>query len=244
MTVRAIPATASIETRVEMLNWPSIAANLDAQGWAAVQGLLSPAECRATAAAYDDDKLFRSRVVMARHGYGRGEYKCYGYPLPDLVARLRTSIYPRLVPVADRWNECSESTIRYPSLHADYLKRCNDAGQVRSTPLLLQYGPYDYNGLHQDIFGEECFPLQMAILLSEPQVDFTGGEFVLTEQRPRMQTRVDVAPLRRGDAVVFAVGHRPVKGSRGKHRVNLRHGVGTIRSGRRHALGIVFHDSV
>ncbi len=244
MTVRAIPATVCIETRVAMLDWPSVVANLDAQGWAAVHGLLSPAECRATAAAYDDDKLFRSRVVMARHGFGRGEYKYFCYPLPDLVARLRAALYPQLVPIANRWNECMGCAVRYPAQHTDFVVRCHGAGQLRPTPLLLRYGPDDYNCLHQDVYGEHCFPLQVAILLSEPQADFTGGEFALTEQRPRMQSRVAVVPLRRGDAVIFAVRYRPVKGLRGNYRVNMRHGVSPLRSGHRHTLGIIFHDSV
>ncbi len=244
MTVRAIPATACIETRVAMLDWPSVVANLDAQGWASIHGLLSPAECRATAAAYDDDKLFRSRIVMARHGFGRGEYKYFCYPLPDLVARLRAVLYPQLVPIANRWNECMGCAVRYPTQHTDFIERCHGAGQLRPTPLLLRYGPDDYNCLHQDVYGEHCFPLQAAILLSEPQADFTGGEFALAEQRPRMQSRVAVVPLRRGDAVIFAVRYRPVKGLRGNYRVNMRHGVSPLRSGHRHTLGIIFHDSV
>jgi uncharacterized protein len=244
LPVRAIPATASLEARIELLDWPQLAAKIDAQGWATIHGLLSPAECRTLAATYDDDRLFRSRVVMARHGFGRGEYKYFGYPLPDLVTRLRAAIYPRLVPLANCWNERMTSAARYPAVHADFIKRCHDAGQMRPTPLLLQYGPDDYNCLHQDVYGEQCFPLQAAILLSEPQTDFTGGEFALTEQRPRMQSRISVVPLRRGDAVVFAVQYRPVKGGRGNYRVNMRHGVSPLRSGRRHTLGIIFHDSV
>jgi hypothetical protein len=244
LPVRAIPATASVETRVEMLDWPQVLAKLDAQGWAAIHGLLSPAECRGLAGAYQDDRLFRSRVVMARHGFGRGEYKYFCYPLPDLVARLRAAMYPRLVGIANRWNECMASAVHYPEVHADFIRRCHDAGQMRPTPLLLQYGPDDYNCLHQDVYGEQCFPLQVAILLSDPQTEFTGGEFALTEQRPRMQSRVAVLPLRRGDAVVFAVRYRPVKGSRGNYRVNMRHGVSPLRSGQRHTLGIIFHDAV
>jgi len=195
------------------------------------------------ALAYTEDKLFRSRVVMARHGFGRGEYKYFCYPLPDLVGRMRTAIYPRLVPTANRWNESMGDGARFPAVHADFIKTCHAAGQLRPTPLLLQYGPGDYNCLHQDVYGELCFPLQVAILLNEPQTDFTGGEFALTEQRPRMQSRVEVVPLQRGDAVIFAVHHRPVKGTRGNYRVNIRHGVSQVRSGHRHTLGIIFHDA-
>jgi hypothetical protein len=243
MSIRAIPATATIETRVAQLDWSRIVASLDVQGWAAVHGLLSPSECRAMAAAYSDDNLFRSRIVMARHGFGRGEYKYFRYPLPTLVERLRTAIYPQLVPLANRWNECMGCDVRFPLEHAEFIRRCHAAGQVRPTPLLLQYGPDDYNCLHQDVYGEHCFPLQAAILLSEPQTDFTGGEFAVTEQRPRMQSRVGVVPLHRGDAVIFAVRYRPVKGSRGNYRVNMRHGVSLLRSGQRHTLGIIFHDA-
>jgi hypothetical protein len=227
-----------------MLDWPKLLTSLDLQGWATVNGLLSPAECRAMAAIYDEDNLFRSRVVMARHGFGRGEYKYFSYPLPDLVGRLRAAIYPQLVPIANCWNESMVRRVRYPATHAEFIERCHDAGQMRPTPLLLKYGPDDYNCLHQDVYGEQCFPLQVAILLSEPQADFTGGEFTLTEQRPRMQSRVEVIPLRRGDAVVFAVHHRPVRGTRGTYQVNMRHGVSQVRSGHRHTLGIIMHDSV
>jgi hypothetical protein len=192
---------------------------------------------------YPKDELFRSRVVMGRHGFGRGEYKYFNYPLPDIVAELRTVLYEQLAPVANRWNAAMGGVIRYPETHADFLRRCYDAGQVRPTPLLLQYGEGDYNCLHQDLYGEHVFPIQVAILLSEPSRDFTGGEFVLTEQRPRMQSRPEVVPLRQGDAVAFAVHHRPVKGTRGFYRVNLRHGVSRLRSGRRHTLGIIFHDA-
>jgi hypothetical protein len=244
MPVRAVPATASVETRIEMLEWPKILARLDAQGWAAIRCLLSPAECRALAAAYDDDKLFRSRVVMARHDLGRGEYKCFGYPLPDLVARLRAAIYPHLVPLANRWSEAMKRGVRYPAAHSEFIKHCHDAGQTRPTPLLFQYVADDYNRLHQDICGERIFPLQVAILLREPQSDFTGGEFVLAEQRSRMQSRVEVVSLRRGDAVIFAAEQRPVANARGSYQVNMRHGVSAVRSGRRNTLGVIFHDSV
>ncbi|MBA4284225.1 MAG: proline hydroxylase [Xanthomonadaceae bacterium] len=206
-------------------------------------GLLDAAACRTMAARYEDAQGFRSRVVMQRHGYGQGEYRYFDYPLPDPVAALRSAIYPQLVPLANRWCERMNLDTRYPAAHVDYLQRCHAAGQTRPTPLLLQYGAGDYNCLHQDLYGAEAFPLQVAVLLSQPGADFTGGEFVLTEQRPRMQSRPEVVPLQQGDAVVFAVHHRPVQGSRGSYRVNLRHGVSRIRSGRRHTLGIIFHDA-
>lgn len=224
-------------------DWRRIAQDLDAQGSAVVEGVLSESECREVAALYPNDALFRSRIVMTRHGFGRGEYKYFQYPLPDLIANLRTAVYPHLVPIANRWNAAMRIDVRYPEEHSDFLARCHRAGQMRPTPLLLQYGPDDYNCLHQDLYGEHVFPLQLAILLSRPGEDFTGGEFVMTEQRPRMQTRAVVAPLRQGDAVVFAVHHRPVEGARGAYRVNMRHGVSRIRSGRRHTLGIIFHDA-
>ena len=221
----------------------AITADLDARGWAIVPGLLDPATCAAIAAGYDDPAHFRSQVVMARHGFGRGEYRYYRYPLPDPIAGLRTALYPSLVGVANRWHERLGIPTRFPADHAEFLARCHDAGQARPTPLLLRYGPGDYNCLHQDLYGEHVFPLQVAVLLSRPGEDFTGGEFVLTEQRPRMQSRVEVVPLRQGDAVVFAVNHRPVAGSRGDYRVAMRHGVSTLRSGQRHTLGVIFHDA-
>jgi hypothetical protein len=204
---------------------------------------LSPAECAALAAAYDDDAAFRSRVVMARHGYGRGEYRYFAYPLPDLVATLRTALYERLAPIANAWNAALGLPVRYPPDHAGFLARCHAAGQTRPTPLLLRYGTGDYNCLHQDLYGEHVFPLQVACLLAEPGTDFTGGEFVLTEQRPRMQSRAEVVALARGEGVIFAVHRRPVRGARGVTRVNLRHGVSRLRSGRRHTLGVIFHDA-
>lgn len=225
------------------LDWNAIGQELDEQGSALLPHLISAEECRSVAALYPDDSLFRSRIVMSRHGFGRGEYKYFNYPLPPLVAGLRASLYPHLVPLADRWSQALGSDLRYPATHADFLQRCRQAGQVRPTPLLLQYGPGDYNCLHQDLYGENVFPFQVAILLSEPGRDFAGGEFVMTEQRPRMQSRPAVIPLRQGDAVVFAVHHRPVQGSRGIYRVNLRHGVSRLRSGQRHTLGIIFHDA-
>jgi uncharacterized protein len=220
-----------------------VAQDLDARGNAMLEGLLSPDECRGLAALYPLDAMFRSRVIMARHGFGRGEYKYFNYPLPDIIAGLRTALYPPLAPIANRWNEAMSIDVRYPREHRDFIIRCHRAGQCKPTPLLLQYQADDYNCLHQDVYGEHVFPLQVAILLSEPGRDFTGGEFVMTEQRPRMQSRAEVVPLRQGDAVVFTVRNRPVQGSRGVYRVNLRHGVSRIRSGHRHTLGIIFHDA-
>ncbi len=236
-------AISAIVARVDAIDWTQATTDLDAQGCAVLKALLSPEECAAMAALYPDDKNFRSRVVMGRHGFGRGEYKYFAYPLPDLIAELRPALYARLHPVANRWNETMGIDIRYPDRHEAFLKRCHDAGQTRPTPLLLQYGEGDYNCLHQDLYGEHVFPLQVAILLSEPGRDFEGGEFVLTEQRPRMQSRPEVVPLRQGDAVAFAVHHRPVQGTRGPYRVNLRHGVSRIRSGHRHTVGVIFHDA-
>jgi hypothetical protein len=238
------PATQpDLAARVDAINWAQAMSELDAQGCAVLKGLLSRDECRALAALYPDDKHFRSKVVMGRHGFGRGEYKYFSYPLPAVIAELRPALYAQLRDVANRWNEAMGIEIRYPHSHEAFLKRCHAAGQTRSTPLLLQYGPGDYNCLHQDLYGEHVFPLQVAILLSEPGRDFTGGEFVLTEQRPRMQSRPEVVPLGQGDAVAFAVHHRPVRGTRGFYRVNLRHGVSRIRSGHRHTLGVIFHDA-
>jgi hypothetical protein len=205
--------------------------------------LLTGSEAAGIAGLYDDDSKFRSHVVMARHGFGRGEYKYFSYPLPDTIAELRTALYARLAPIANRWNNSMGIDVRYPAAHADFVKRCHDAGQTRPTPLLLQYGEGDFNALHQDVYGQHVFPLQAAILLSEPEKDFTGGEFVLTEQRPRMQSRVEVVPLRQGDGLVWAVRNRPVQGTRGTYRVNMRHGVSRLRSGHRHTVGVIFHDA-
>jgi hypothetical protein len=229
--------------RVGALAWARITGELDARGCAVLDGLLPPEACAALAALYPDDSHFRSRVVMGRHGFGRGEYQYFSYPLPEIVAGLRRALYARLAPVANRWNEAMGLEVRYPGEHQAFLARCHAAGQRKPTPLLLQYDPDDFNCLHQDLYGEHVFPIRVAILLSEPGRDFTGGEFVLTEQRPRMQSRVEVVPLRQGDAVAFAVHHRPVQGTRGAYRVNLRHGVSRIRSGRRHTAGIIFHDA-
>jgi hypothetical protein len=225
------------------VDWPRVATDLDAQGAAIVPSLLAPEECVAVAALYERDELFRSRVVMARHGYGQGEYKYFAYPLPPLVAELREQIYPHLVPVANRWNETMGIDVRYPEAHSLFVERCHAAGQVRPTPLLLAYAEGDFNCLHQDLYGEHVFPLQVAVLLSAPGREFTGGEFVMTEQRPRRQSRPMVLPLDQGDALVFAVHHRPVQGTRGPYRVNLRHGVSRIRSGRRYTMGLIFHDA-
>ena len=225
------------------LDWVERAAELDAHGYAVLPGLLSPAECRFLAALYPEDGGFRSRIVMSRHGFGRGEYKYFSYPLPARVQQIRAGLYPHLSPIANEWNARLGKDARYPPDLDTFLGQCHAAGQVRPTPLLLQYGPQDYNCLHQDLYGEWVFPLQLTVLLSLPGRDFTGGEFVLTEQRPRMQSRVEVVPLDQGDGVVFAVQHRPVRGSKGDYRVNLRHGVSRVRSGRRHTLGIIFHDA-
>jgi len=232
-----------IAERIAATDWTAVASELDAQGCAPIERLLAPGECHALAAMYDDDAPFRSRVVMASHGFGRGEYKYFAYPLPALVTELRTRLYPHLAPIANRWSEALGQDVRFPDDHASFVARCHAAGQLRPTPLLLQYGEGDYNCLHQDLYGEHVFPLQVAILLSAPGRDFTGGEFVMTEQRPRMQSRPMVVPLAQGDAVVFAVHHRPVQGVRGVYRVNLRHGVSRLRAGHRHTVGIIFHDA-
>lgn len=229
--------------RVAVFDWQRVEDDLDARGNAVLAGLLSPADCAALAGLYADDSLFRSRVVMGRYGFGQGEYKYFSYPLPELIHGLRAALYPRLAPIANRWNAAMQVDAPYPESHDDFIARCHAAGQVRPTPLLLQYGVGDYNCLHQDLYGEHVFPVQVAILLSEPQRDFSGGEFVLTEQRPRKQSRPEVVPLRQGDAVAFAVHHRPMQGARGVYHVNLRHGVSRLLSGQRHTVGIIFHDA-
>ena len=232
-----------IAARLATIDWAQAESDLDAQGCAVLKQLFTPDQCRALAQLYADNTRFRSRIVMSRHGFGRGEYKYFCYPLPELIAELRPLLYARLVDVANRWNAAMGIDIRYPARHDAFLKRCHDAGQTRPTPLLLQYGAGDYNCLHQDLYGEHVFPLQVAILLSEPGRDFAGGEFVLTEQRPRMQSRAEVVALAQGDAVAFAVHHRPVRGTRGSYRVNLRHGVSRLRAGQRHTIGVIFHDA-
>lgn len=224
-------------------DWDGVAAALDGQGWAVLPGLLSAAACDETAALYDVSGPFRSHVVMARHGFGRGEYRYFAYPLPPLVAGLRRALYPRLAPIANRWYERMGMETSFPEGHEEFIARCRAAGQARPTPLLLRYGAGDYNCLHQDLYGAHVFPLQAAVLLSAPGRDFDGGEFVLTEQRPRMQSRASVVPLAKGDAVIFAVNDRPVAGTRGSYRVKMRHGVSALCSGRRHTLGIIFHDA-
>jgi hypothetical protein len=229
--------------RVLQVDWEALAAELSGYGCAVIERLLSPDECRQIAGLYPEEDRFRSHVHMARHGFGKGEYRYFKYPLPDLIGELRTAFYSHLAVIANDWNERMGIEQRYPARHADFLKRCHAEGQQRPTPLLLQYVPGDYNCLHQDLYGDLAFPLQVAILLSEPGRDFSGGEFVLTEQRPRMQSRAEVVPLRQGDAVAFAVHNRSVKGTKGTYRVNLRHGVSRIRSGMRHTVGIIFHDA-
>lgn len=239
---RPLPASRLAES-VAGLQWDRIATDLDTYGCATTGKLLDSAECQALIGRYDETDLFRSRVVMARHGFGRGEYKYFDYPLPALVATLREALYPPLARIANRWREALGQETRFPEDLDSFLARCHQAGQQRPTPLLLRYGAGDYNCLHQDLYGEHVFPLQLAILLSAPERDFTGGEFVLTEQRPRRQSRAEVVPLAKGEGVVFPVHHRPVQGSRGTYRVTLRHGVSRLRSGSRHTLGIIFHDA-
>jgi hypothetical protein len=234
---------ADVSARVRRIDSSALESDLDAQGWSMLRELLSSAECDDIAALYAQDQGFRSRVVMARHGFGRGEYRYFSYPLPPLVQQLRTALYPRLAPLANRWHERMGMSVRFPAEHAEFIARCAASGQSRPTPLLLQYGAGDYNCLHQDLYGEHVFPLQLAVLLSQPATDFSGGEFVLTEQRPRMQTRAAVVPMTKGDGVVFAVNGRPVRGTRGDYRVKMRHGVSTVTNGHRHTLGIIFHDA-
>jgi uncharacterized protein len=229
--------------RVAALDWTGIATKLDAHGCAATGALLTPAECASLAGTYASDQLFRSRIIMARHRFGRGEYKYFAYPLPEPIFALRTAFYPALATIANRWNEAMGIEVRYPHGHQEFLDRCHEAGQTKPTLLLLQYGEGDYNCLHQDLYGEHVFPLQITFLLSRPNADFTGGDFVLTEQRPRMQSRAEVVPLAQGEGVIFPVHHRPVCGTRGTYRVNMRHGVSRVRSGQRHTAGIIFHDA-
>ena len=225
------------------INWEAISSSLDANGCATIPKLLAPPDCAAISALYADEARFRSRVVMARHGFGRGEYKYFSYPLPGVIAELRTALYPPLAKIANGWNAALNKEARFPPTHSAYLKRCHAAGQTRPTPLLLRYTEGDYNCLHQDLYGEHVFPVQATVLLSQPGKDFSGGEFVLTEQRPRMQSRAEVVPLRQGDAVIFAVNERPVRGSKSFYRVKMRHGVSRLRSGERYTLGVIFHDA-
>jgi hypothetical protein len=241
--ISSASSVSSPEARVTAYDWQELAGELDKYGCAVLPKLLSPEECRAIAALYADESHFRSHIQMARHGFGKGEYRYFKYPLPGILGDLRTALYPHLASVANEWNGRLGIDDRFPVDHASFLKRCHNAGQTRPTPLLLQYVPGDFNCLHQDLYGDVAFPIQIAILLSEPGIDFTGGEFVLTEQRPRMQSRAEVVPLRQGDAVAFAVHNRPVRGSKGSYRVNLRHGVSRVRSGMRHTVGIIFHDA-
>ena len=229
--------------RVSALDWKGAVDELNDHGAAVLPGLLTAGECRHIASRYPDDSQFRSHIIMARHGFGKGEYKYFAYPLPNPIGGLRNALYSYLAPVANEWNERMGIEARYPAGHKAFLDLCHETGQRRPTPLLLQYGPGDFNALHQDLYGDLAFPIQVAILLSEPGRDYSGGEFVLTEQRPRMQSRAEVVPLRQGDAVAFAVHRRPVQGKKGDYRVNLRHGVSRLRSGRRHTLGIIFHDA-
>jgi hypothetical protein len=247
MNARDVPTIVDLSTiwagRADAIDWPRVAQDLDARGSATVERLLTPEECESLAGSYPLDQPFRSRIVMARHGFGRGEYKYFAYPLPGIVQALRTALYARLAPIANRWNQAMGLAVRYPDRHPAFIDRCHAAGQVRPTPLLLKYETDDYNCLHQDVYGEHVFPLQVTVLLSRRGRDFEGGEFVVTEQRPRMQSRVDVVPLRQGDAVIFAVRNRPVQGTRGVYRANLRHGVSRLRSGHRCALGVIFHDA-
>jgi uncharacterized protein len=243
MSVTASLPTFERAARQAPAGWTQVEKDLEARGFAVLPGLLTGPECRETASLYPDEAHFRSRVVMARHGFGRGEYKYFAYPLPATIGGLRTEIYPWLARIANHWNEIFAVDEHYPSDHAAFLERCHNAGQTRPTPLLLEYGPGDFNCLHQDLYGDLVFPLQVTILLSEPREGFTGGEFVLTEQRPRMQSKASVVPLRQGDAIVFPVHHRPTRGARGYYRVNMRHGVSEVLSGRRHTLGIIFHDA-
>jgi hypothetical protein len=232
-----------VARRIASLDWSRIAEALDMHGCAVLNRIVKPDECLSIAALYSTPERFRSRVIMARHGFGRGEYQYFAYPLPELISELRTALYPPLAEIANRWNAALGNDTRYPEALSRYLQRCHKAGQSKPTPLLLQYDEGDYNCLHQDLYGEHVFPMQATFLLSAPEHDFTGGEFVLTEQRPRMQSRAEVVALGRGDAVIFPVHHRPVRGGRGVYRVNMRHGVSRIRSGHRYTLGIIFHDA-
>jgi hypothetical protein len=242
--VASRPVSGAIESRVDNVGWAKVRANLDVQGWAIAPQLLTHAEADSVAGLYRQDRGFRSQVIMSRHGFGQGEYKYFSYPLPPLIQALRTAAYPHLAPIANQWHERMRNAVRFPDHHPAFLERCHQAGQVRPTPLLLEYGPEDYNCLHRDLYGEHVFPIQIAILLDQPGEDFTGGEFVMTEQRPRMQTRAMVLPLQKGDAAIFAVNSRPMKGVRGDYQVKLNHGVSRLYTGKRHTLGVIFHDAL
>ena len=239
----ALRSPPSIADRFAALDWTALGAALDAQGCAVLPAVLSAEDCTALAGLYDDEARFRSRVVMSRHGFGSGEYKYFAYELPDLVAALREALYPPLAAVANAWAERLGEARRFPPAFGAWLAACHRAGQTKPTPLLLRYVAGDYNCLHQDLYGEHVFPLQATFLLSAPGRDFAGGEFGLTEQRPRMQSRAEVVPLAQGDGVVFAVRERPVKGTRGFYRVQLSHGVSRVRAGNRTTLGVIFHDA-
>jgi uncharacterized protein len=244
INITQIKLPLSIAQRIDSLHWDPIQLELDAHGAAVIGPVLSPVQCKTLIQAYDEEKLYRSRVVMASHGFGRGEYQYFAYPLPSIIVELRESLYPHLAEIANRWNEGIGLDIRYPPRHEAFQSRCHEAGQSKPTPLILKYGPGDYNCLHQDIYGERIFPLQIAFLLSKPGEDFTGGEFALTEQRPRMQSRVEVVPIEQGMGVIFPVHQRPMKGAHGTYRVNMRHGVSRVRSGLRFTLGVIFHDAL
>lgn len=247
MNAQAAPAIALAKTvaeQVNALNWGCVAQDLDTRGYALLERIISADECQAVTALYVDDRVFRRHIIMEQRGYGRGEYKYFSYPLPNQIAGLRSTLYPYLAPIASGWNAAMGIAVRFPEQLAEFIARCHAAGQLKPTPLLLRYGPDDYNCLHQDLYGEHVFPLQVAILLSAPDKDFTGGEFVITEQRSRQQSLIEVVPLHQGDAVIFAVHHRPVPGSRGVRRAQLRHGVSRIRTGQRYTLGIIFHDAL
>jgi uncharacterized protein len=232
-----------LQQRIDAVDWTQVREHLDRAGWAVIRGVLEDQQCRAIAALYEAEAGFRSHIVMSRHGFGQGEYRYFSYPLPAVIQSLRTSLYERLAPVANAWNTAMGVDVRFPDSHAEFLERCHNGGQTRPTPLLLRYGPGDYNCLHQDVYGEYLFPMQVTFLLAQPGQDFEGGEFVLVEQRPRMQSRASVVPLALGDGVIFAVNQRPAQGSRGTYRVTLRHGVSELRAGQRHTLGIIFHDA-
>jgi hypothetical protein len=239
----SVASPTTIDGRVDAIDWVKVHADLDAQGWAIAPRLLTHTEADFVSGLYGHEQGFRSHVIMSRHGFGRGEYKYFSYPLPPLIQSLRTAAYSRLAPIANQWCERMGQPTRFPADHAAFLERCHRAGQLRPTPLLLEYAPEDYNCLHRDLYGEHVFPIQIAILLDQPGEDFAGGEFVMTEQRPRMQTRPMVLPLKKGDAAVFAVNSRPMKGVRGDYKVKLNHGVSKLYSGKRHTVGLIFHDA-